>query len=129
EEALKGADVFIGVSAPGILKPEFIKLMADKPIVFAMANPVPEIMPDLAYEAGASIVGTGRSDFPNQINNALVFPGIFKGLLENKIKKITLAMKLNAAKAIADSIKPTKDQILPNVTDKHVVSLIAKVIV
>ena len=89
-ESVKNADVFIGVSAPNVFKPELIKTMADKPIIFAMSNPVPEIMPDLAKKSGAFIVGTGRSDFPNQINNVMVFPGLFRGVLDNNIQKITV---------------------------------------
>ena len=129
EEALKNADVFIGVSAPGILKPEFIKLMSDKPIVFAMANPIPEIMPDLAKEGGAFIVGTGRSDFPNQINNVLVFPGLFRGVLDNRIKVITDEMKIAAAQTLANYLKEnelTADKILPSVLDKNVAKAIAQ---
>jgi len=129
EEALKNADVFIGVSAPGILKPEFIKLMSDKPIVFAMANPIPEIMPDLAKEGGAFIVGTGRSDFPNQINNVLVFPGLFRGVLDNRIKVITDEMKIVAAQTLASYLEEnelTVDKILPSVLDKNVAKAIAQ---
>jgi len=129
EEALKNADVFIGVSAPGILKPEFIKLMSDKPIVFAMANPIPEIMPDLAKEGGAFIGGTGRSDFPNQINNVLVFPGLFRGVLDNKIRVITDEMKIVAAQTLASYLKEnelTADKILPSVLDKNVAKAIAQ---
>ena len=103
-EAVKGADVLIGVSKPGLFTEEMIKSMAEKPIVFAMANPTPEIMPDKAKEAGAYIVGTGRSDFPNQINNVLVFPGLFKGALSVRAKEITEEMKLAAAYAIASVI-------------------------
>jgi len=129
EEALKNADVFIGVSAPGILKPEFIKLMSDKPIVFAMANPIPEIMPDLAKKGGAFIVGTGRSDFPNQINNVLVFPGLFRGVLDNRIKVITDEMKIVAAQTLASYLEEnelTVDKILPSVLDKNVAKAIAQ---
>jgi malate dehydrogenase (oxaloacetate-decarboxylating) len=129
EYALKGSDVFIGVSAPKIFKPEFIKLMADKPIIFAMANPVPEIMPDEAKEAGVYIVGTGRSDFPNQINNALVFPGLFRGVLDNKIRVITDEIKIAVAETLANSLKKRElktDKILPSILDKRVVKLISK---
>lgn len=128
ENALKGADVFIGVSAPGVLKPEFIKTMAEKPIIFAMANPIPEIMPDLAKEAGAFVVGTGRSDFPNQINNVLVFPGLFRGILDNRIKLITDEMKIAAAETLAGYLKDDElsvDKILPSVLDKNVSKAIA----
>ena len=127
--ALKMADVFIGVSAPGIFKPEFIKLMSDRPIIFAMANPVPEIMPDLAKAAGAFIVGTGRSDFPNQINNVLAFPGVFRGVLDNKIKVITDEMKIAAAETLAGYLKEdelTVEKILPSVLDKNVAAVIAQ---
>jgi len=114
-EALKNSDVFIGVSKPGVLLPEQIKLMVDKPVVFALANPVPEIMPNLAKQGGAYIIATGRSDFPNQINNSLAFPGIFKGALNAKADKITLQMKIAAANAIAGLVQnPTVDQIIPN---------------
>ena len=107
-EAAKGADVLIGVSKPGLFTEDMIKSMADKSIVFAMANPVPEILPGEAKKAGAYIVGTGRSDFPNQINNVLVFPGIFKGALSVRAKEITEKMKLAAAYAIA-SVIPDKE--------------------
>lgn len=126
QTALADSDVFIGVSKPGILKPEMVKLMAKKPIVFALSNPVPEIMPELAKKAGAFVVATGRSDFANQINNVLVFPGFFRGLLDAGIKKITNDMKLKAAFALAGLIKnPNKDKILPPVFDKRVVYAIA----
>lgn len=128
EDALVGADVFIGLSAAGILKPEFIKKMNTNPIVFALANPTPEIMPDLAKQAGAFIVATGRSDFENQINNSLAFPGLFRGILDNGIKKITDEIKLECAIAVASLIKdedlrPTN--ILPNALDPRVVGVIA----
>ena len=115
-EAMKGADVFIGVSKPGLVSEDMIKSMAEKPIVFAMANPEPEIMPDKALAAGAYIVGTGRSDFPNQINNVLAFPGIFRGALDVRASDINEEMKIAAAKAIAslvsdDELNP--DYILP----------------
>jgi malate dehydrogenase (oxaloacetate-decarboxylating) len=128
-EAIKGADVFIGVSAPNIFKPEFVKLMSDKAIIFAMANPVPEIMPDMAKAAGAFIVGTGRSDFPNQINNVLAFPGLFRGVLDGKIKIITDKMKIAAALTLAGFLKRGElgvDKILPSVLDKKVTKAIAK---
>lgn len=126
--ALAGADVFIGVSQANILTKEMISLMKEKPIIFAMANPTPEIMPELAYAAGASIVGTGRSDLKNQINNALVFPGLFKGLLASGLNKVTPEMKMAAAIAIAHSVKPSYDQILPSVLDKKVVKNIHSII-
>ena len=128
-EALKGADVFIGVSAPNILKPEFVKLMANKPIIFAMANPVPEIMPDIAKRAGAYIVGTGRSDFSNQINNVLAFPGLFRGVLDNKIKVITDEIKIAVAETLAGFLKKSElnvNKILPSVLDKRVSKTIAR---
>lgn len=125
QDALVGADVFIGLSAGGILKPEFIKNMNKNPIIFALANPVPEIMPDLAVEAGAFIVATGRSDFDNQINNSLAFPGLFAGVLENGIKKITDEMKLKCAIAISKIIEnPTRTNILPKALDKRVPDMI-----
>lgn len=103
-DALKNADIFVGVSAPNLVTPEMVKTMNKDAIIFAMANPVPEIMPDVAKAAGARIVGTGRSDFPNQVNNVIAFPGIFKGALEGRAKQITEEMKLAAANAIADLI-------------------------
>lgn len=127
---LQGTDVFIGVSAPGILTTEHIKSMNVGPIIFALANPTPEILPDLAKEAGASIVATGRSDFPNQINNALVFPGLFKGLIENGIKKIATHHKLVVAKALA-AYQPalvSKTNLLPSILDKNVPLLISKML-
>jgi len=127
--AMKNADVFVGVSKGNLVNAEMIKSMNAEPIVFAMANPVPEVMPDIAKKAGAAIVGTGRSDFANQINNALVFPGIFRGLLDSGVKKVTLAMKISAAIALAYTVKkPTSDNILPKVTDKKAVTAIAKAI-
>jgi len=128
EEALIGTDVFIGVSRSKQLTEKMIKTMNEDPIIFAMANPEPEILPDKALHAGAIIVGTGRSDFPNQINNALVFPGIFRGLLDYKKKKVSVKAKLSASLAIAYSLKPTKNKILPNITDKKVVKAISKAI-
>jgi len=130
KEALIGRDVFIGVSKGNLIGENMIKSMNIDPIIFAMANPIPEIMPELAKKAGASIVGTGRSDFSNQINNALVFPGIFKGLLDGKIKNATIKLKTSAAIALAYTIKkPTKDKILPNITDKNVVKTISSAII
>ena len=123
--ALKGADIFIGVSKAGVLKPEMIKLMNKKPIIFAMANPEPEINPDDAKKAGAFIIATGRSDFPNQVNNVLAFPGIFRGALDIKAKKITDEMKIAAAEALAGLIKPRVDKILPEALDKSVVLKVA----
>jgi malate dehydrogenase (oxaloacetate-decarboxylating) len=128
EKAIEGRNVFIGVSGPNVADPEIIKTMGEKPIVFAMANPVPEIDPAKAKEAGAFIMGTGRSDFPNQINNVLAFPGVFRGALDNKVNKITDEMKLAAAKALANYVKESElntDFILPSPLDKGVVEVIA----
>ncbi len=125
--ALEHADVFIGVSKGNILSPKMIKSMADKAIVFAMANPTPEIMPDIAREAGAFVVGTGRSDFPNQVNNVLAFPGIFRGAIDARAKVISSKMKLEAAYALADCVdSPTVDKILPSPLDKSVAPRIAQ---
>ncbi|HPA08623.1 MAG TPA: NAD-dependent malic enzyme, partial [Methanoregulaceae archaeon] len=125
-EALEGADVFIGVSAPGLLKAEMIRSMNDDPIVFAMANPVPEIMPEQARAAGAAIIGTGRSDYPNQINNALAFPGVFRGALDVHARKIDDDMKVAAAHALAGYVKrPARDHIMPPVLDRSVVKVVA----
>ncbi len=130
-ESVKNADVFIGVSAPNVFKPELIKTMADKPIIFAMSNPVPEIMPDLAKKSGAFIVGTGRSDFPNQINNVMVFPGLFRGVLDNNIQKITVEIKLAVAEGLANILSKKElsvNKILPSVLDKKVAKKISLVI-
>jgi malate dehydrogenase (oxaloacetate-decarboxylating) len=128
-DALKGADVFLGVSGPNIATAEDIKVMAPKAIVLAMANPTPEIMPDEAKKGGAIVIGTCRSDFPNQINNSLAFPGVFRGALDNRVRKITQTMKLNAAKAIAGLVKkPTATKIVPDMFDKRVAKAVAKVI-
>jgi malate dehydrogenase (oxaloacetate-decarboxylating) len=131
EEGIKGMDIFIGVSVANSVTQEHVKSMNENPIVFALANPTPEIMPDLAKEAGAIIVATGRSDFPNQINNALAYPGVFKGLLAAKINKVTPAHKIAAAKAIYEyNLKDlNENQILPSILDKNIPSLIAKEIV
>lgn len=127
EEALKGVDVFIGVSKANLLKPAWLKAMNAKPIIFAMANPDPEITPDLAKKAGAFIVATGRSDFPNQLNNVLVFPGVFRGALDHKVKQITEKMKLRAAIALANcQKKPTRDKIIPSPLDRRVAKAIAR---
>ncbi len=129
EDALKGADVFIGVSRGNVVTGEMIRSMNRDAIVFAMANPIPEIMPDVAKAAGARIVATGRSDFPNQVNNALAFPGVFKGLLESRATRVTNNMKINAAYALAKTIKnPTEDKILPDIFDKDIVKNIADAI-
>jgi len=128
-DAMHGADVVIGVSAPGIISEDMVRSMSKDPIVFAMANPVPEIMPDSAKRAGAAVVGTGRSDFPNQINNVLAFPGIFRGALDAKATRITDEMKIAAAHAIADYVtKPRRDEILPNILDKGVTKAVAKAV-
>lgn len=126
-EAMSGADVFIGVSGKGLLKAEHIAEMAPKAIVFAMANPDPEILPDEARRAGAAVIATGRSDYPNQINNALVFPGIFRGALDRGVKKITEATKLRAARALAALVpKPTAAKIIPDLLDPRVVKAVAR---
>lgn len=129
EDALQGADVFVGVSAPHVLKPEWINTMADKPIIFAMANPEPEIFPDEALAAGAYIVGTGRSDFANQINNVLAFPGIFRGALDARARKITIDMQIAAAKGIASLIPDAElstTNIIPNAFDGDVAEVVAE---
>ena len=129
DAAIKNRDVFIWVSAPWVLTEEMVKSMNKDPIIFAMANPTPEIMPDIAKKAWAKIIATWRSDFPNQLNNVLVFPGIFKWALENRVVKITEEHKLQAAQALADYIKnPTVDEIIPSPLDKWVADIIAWVI-
>jgi malate dehydrogenase (oxaloacetate-decarboxylating) len=130
-DALKDADIFVGVSAPGIVSEEMVASMNSDAIMFAMANPVPEIMPDLAKKAGARVVGTGRSDFPNQVNNVLVFPGIFKGALEGRARQITEEMKLAAANAIADLIPDDQlsdVNILPEAFDPRVTEAVAQAV-
>lgn len=129
---MKGADVVIGLSVPNILTPEMISSMAKDAICFAMANPTPEIMPDLAKKAGARIVGTGRSDFPNQVNNVLAFPGIFKGVLTARAPQITEEMKLVASRAIASIIKDdelNEDYIIPSVFDERIVNVVSEAII
>ena len=129
EDAITNADVFIGVSRAGLLTPELVQKMAKDPIVFALANPVPEIMPDVAKQAGVAIIGTGRSDFPNQVNNSLAFPGIFRGALDHGVKKITDQHKLAAAEALANLVEnPTVDKVVPTAFDKGVVEAVANVI-
>ena len=129
EDAITDADVFIGVSRAGLLTPELIQKMAKDPIVFALANPVPEIMPDVAKQAGVAIIGTGRSDFPNQVNNSLAFPGIFRGALDHGVKKITDQHKLAAAEALASLVEnPTVDKVVPTAFDKGVVEAVSSVI-
>jgi len=126
DNAIENADVFIGLSRPGAISASHIKKMAKSAIVFAMANPIPEIMPDIAKAAGAAIMATGRSDFPNQINNSLVFPGVFRGALDNKVRQITDKMKLKAAYALASLVKkPNAQNIVPLIFDKRVVKTVA----
>lgn len=130
-DALKGADIFVGVSAPNIVTPEMVASMNQDAILFAMANPVPEIMPDLAKAAGAKVVGTGRSDFPNQVNNVVAFPGIFKGALEERATQITEEMKLAAANAIAGLVPEeelNENNILPEAFDPRVAETVSKAI-
>ena len=130
-DALKGADIFVGVSAPNIVSKEMVASMNKDAILFAMANPVPEIMPDLAKEAGAKVVGTGRSDFPNQVNNVVAFPGIFKGALEGRATQITEDMKLAAANAIAGLVPEeelNENNILPEAFDPRVADTVSKAI-
>ena len=130
-DALKGADIFVGVSAPNIVTPEMVASMNQDAILFAMANPVPEIMPDLAKAAGAKVVGTGRSDFPNQVNNVVAFPGIFKGSLEGRATQITEEMKLAAANAIAGLVPEeelNENNILPEAFDPRVAETVSKAI-
>lgn len=129
QDALSGSDIFIGVSRAGLLTSELVKTMAKDPIIFALANPTPEIMPDEAKSAGAAIIATGRSDFANQINNSLAFPGIFRGALDNGVKKITDQHKLAAAEAIAELVEnPSASEIIPSPFDKRVVKTVANVI-
>ena len=130
-EVLKGADVFIGVSAPGCVTQDMVRSMNENPILFPMANPTPEIMPDLAKEAGAAVVGTGRSDFPNQINNVLAFPGIFRGALDVRASEINDEMKIAASKALADLITDEElspEYIIPKAFDKRVGPAVAKAV-
>ena len=130
-DAMKGADIFIGVSAPNIVSPEMVASMNTDAILFAMANPVPEIMPDVAKAAGAKVVGTGRSDFPNQVNNVVAFPGIFKGALEGRAKQITEEMKLAAANAIAGLVPEdelSEDNILPQPFDPRVATVVSEAV-
>jgi malate dehydrogenase (oxaloacetate-decarboxylating) len=130
-DALRGADIFVGVSAPNIVTPEMVSSMNQDSILFAMANPVPEIMPDVAKAAGARVVGTGRSDFPNQVNNVVAFPGIFKGALEGRAVQITEEMKLAAAKAIAGLVPESElneDNIMPEAFDPKVAEVVAQAV-
>lgn len=129
EDIIEGADIFIGVSKAGLLTADMVRSMNKNPIIFAMANPTPEIMPDAAHAAGAAIVATGRSDFPNQVNNALAFPGIFRGALDNRVRTITDDHKIAAAEVIASLVKnPSATEIIPSVLEERLVSEIAKVI-
>ena len=131
KEAMKGADAFIGVSKPNLVSEEMVKSMAEKPIIFAMANPTPEIMPDKAKAAGAFVVGTGRSDYPNQINNVVAFPGVFKGALAVRAKDINEEMKLAAAYAIAESVPEDRlspDNILPDPFDREIPKAVARAV-
>lgn len=130
-DALKGADIFVGVSAPNIVTPDMVSSMNRDSILFAMANPVPEIMPDVAKAAGARVVGTGRSDFPNQVNNVVAFPGIFKGALEGRAVQITEEMKLAAAQAIAALVPENQlheDNIMPEAFDPKVAQVVAQAV-
>ena len=130
-DVMKGADIFVGVSAPNTVTQDMVRSMAKDPIIFAMSNPIPEIMPDEAKAAGARIVGTGRSDFPNQINNVVAFPGIFKGALEGRAKQITEEMKLAAAEAIASLVSDDElceDMIMPEAFDPRVADLVAEAV-
>lgn len=129
DNAIEDADIFIGVSKPELLTPEMVAKMADQPVVFALANPTPEIMPDVAKEAGVAVIATGRSDFPNQVNNAIAFPGIFRGALDNGVQKITDEHKIAAAEAIASLIdNPTAENVIPSVFDDRLVPTVAGVI-
>ena len=130
-DALKGADIFVGVSAPNIVSEEMVASMNKDAILFAMANPVPEIMPDVAKKAGAKVVGTGRSDFPNQVNNVVAFPGIFKGALEGRATQITEEMKLAAANAIAGLVADedlNENNILPEPFDPRVAEVVSNAV-
>ncbi len=128
-EVIAGADVFIGLSKPGVLTKEMVNSMAVKPIIFAMANPVPEIMPDDALAAGAAVVATGRSDFPNQVNNSLAFPGIFRGALDSRASEINEEMKLAAAQALASLVQfPTAEKIMPEPLDALIVPAVSKAV-
>ena len=128
-DALKGADVFVGVSKPNLVTADMVKSMAPDAIIFAMANPDPEILPHLAKEAGAAVVATGRSDFPNQINNVLAFPGVFRGLLDARIPNVTNEMKLAAARGLAEAVEdPTADNIIPSPFEKGISTLVAEAV-
>ncbi|HEX2792704.1 MAG TPA: malic enzyme-like NAD(P)-binding protein [Candidatus Paceibacterota bacterium] len=129
QDALRGADAFVGVSGPNLMTAEDVRLMAPRAIVFGLSNPIPEILPEEAKKGGALVIATGRSDFPNQINNALVFPGVFRGALDKGVKRITEESKLRAAKALAALVEhPTPARIIPDVLDKRVVPAVARAI-
>ena len=128
-EALKNADVFIGVSSPNLVNQNMVKSMNKNSIIFALANPIPEIMPEKAKHAGALVIATGRSDYPNQVNNSLVFPGVFRGALDHKVKKITMDMLVKAAENLSKLVnKPTVDNIIPSIFDKRVVKVVSSAI-
>jgi len=130
KEALTDSDVFIGVSKGNVMKPRDVRAMRKDPIIFALANPIPEIMPDIALKAGAKIVATGRSDYPNQLNNALVFPGFFRGLLDSKSKEVTDKMKLEAAESLSKIVrKPSVKSIIPSIFNNNVVQQISKAVI
>jgi len=129
EDALKNADVFIGVSSPNLVNQNMVKSMNKNSIIFALANPIPEIMPEKAKHAGALIIATGRSDYPNQVNNSLVFPGVFRGALDHKVKKITMDMLVKAAENLSRLVKkPTAENIIPSIFDKSVVKAVSSAI-
>ncbi len=126
-DVMKGADVLVGTSGPGLVTADMVRSMAKKAIVFGLANPIPEIMPDVALSAGAAVVATGRSDFPNQVNNALCYPGLFRGMLDKRINKVTDAVKVRAARAIAGFVKqPTPERIIPSMFDRGLHEAVAR---
>ncbi|KKW28539.1 MAG: Malic enzyme, NAD binding domain protein, partial [Candidatus Uhrbacteria bacterium GW2011_GWD2_52_7] len=127
-EALLGADVFIGVSKPGLVTKEMVSSMAPSPIIFALANPDPEILPADALAGGAAVVATGRSDYPNQVNNVLVYPGLFRGLLNRRAQRLTPAMKLAAARALAGMVSPTAEHILPSILEANPAEAMAQAV-
>jgi malate dehydrogenase (oxaloacetate-decarboxylating) len=128
-DALKDADVFIGLSQPNLVSAKMIRSMNDQAIIFAMANPIPEVMPDVAKEGGAFIIATGRSDFPNQVNNVLAFPGLFKGVLDGRIRKFTPTMRVAAAHAIANLVsEPSTEKILPTPFEPGIADAVAKAV-
>ncbi len=128
-DVMEGSDIFIGISAPNIVTKEMVRSMAPDPIVMAMSNPIPEIMPEDALEAGAKVVATGRSDYPNQVNNALAFPGVFRGALDNRVQSITTEMKIAAAEALASMVdSPSPDKIIPSIFDPGVAETVANAV-